>query len=123
MYAARSHCSYCRKLREKCVASAPAIAPLSVPKRTSDIHIEKKRSANLLTYGYFGRNTDRSDTRIMLNDLPPDQQTYIVTEYTDLCRFIDGLAEIVQGQLHLDSFSTALFLFCGRCRDRIKGLF
>lgn len=30
-----------RKLREKCVASAPAIVPLSVPKCTSNIHIEK----------------------------------------------------------------------------------
>lgn len=30
-----------RKLRENCVASAPAIVPLSVPKCTSDIHIEK----------------------------------------------------------------------------------
>lgn len=30
-----------RKLREKCVVSAPAIVPLGLPKRTSDIHIEK----------------------------------------------------------------------------------
>ena len=31
-----------RKLREKCVASAPAIVPLGSPRRTSsDIHIEK----------------------------------------------------------------------------------
>ena len=30
-----------RKLREKCVASAPAIVPLGVPKYTSSIHIEK----------------------------------------------------------------------------------
>ena len=30
-----------RKLREKCVASAPAIVPLEVPKCTSGIHIEK----------------------------------------------------------------------------------
>ena len=30
-----------RKLREKCMASAPAIVPLGVPKCTSDIHIEK----------------------------------------------------------------------------------
>ena len=30
-----------RKLREKCMASSPAIVPLSVPKCTSDIHIEK----------------------------------------------------------------------------------
>lgn len=30
-----------RKLREKCVASAPAIVPLAVPKQTDGIHIEK----------------------------------------------------------------------------------
>ncbi|MBQ8009982.1 MAG: IS66 family insertion sequence element accessory protein TnpB [Oscillospiraceae bacterium] len=33
--------------------------------------------------------------------------------YTDFRCSIDGLAEIVQGQLHLVSFSIALFLFCG----------
>ena len=58
----------------------------------------------------------------MLNDLPAGQQVYLVTGYTDLRRSIDGLAMIVQSQLHLDPFSTALFLFCGRRRDRIKGL-
>lgn len=30
-----------RKLREKCVASAPAIAPLRLPKKYLDIYIEK----------------------------------------------------------------------------------
>lgn len=30
-----------RKLREKCVASAPAIVPLAVSKQTDGIHIEK----------------------------------------------------------------------------------
>ena len=55
----------------------------------------------------------------MLNNLPPDQQTYIVTGYTDLRRSIDGLATIVQAQLQLDPYSTALFLFCGRRCDRI----
>lgn len=58
----------------------------------------------------------------MLNNLPPDQQTYIVTGYTDLRHSIDGLATIVQAQLQLDPYSTALFLFCGRRCDRIKGL-
>ena len=58
----------------------------------------------------------------MLNDLPTGQQVYLVTGYTDLRRSIDGLAMIIQSQLNLDPFSTALFLFCGRRRDRIKGL-
>ena len=58
----------------------------------------------------------------MLNDLPAGQQVYLITGYTDLRRSIDGLATIVQSQLQLDPFSTALFLFCGRRRNRIKGL-
>ena len=58
----------------------------------------------------------------MLNDLPAGQQVYLITGYTDLRRSIDGLASIIQGQLNLDPFSTAMFLFCGRRRDRIKGL-
>ena len=58
----------------------------------------------------------------MLNDLSAGQQVYLVTGYTDLRRSIDGLAMIVQGQLELDPFSSALFLFCGRRCDRIKGL-
>ena len=58
----------------------------------------------------------------MLNDISSNQQVYLVTGYTDLRRSIDGLAMLIQGQLRLDPFSSALFLFCGRRRDRIKGL-
>ena len=58
----------------------------------------------------------------MLKDLSLDKQVYIVTGYTDLRRSIDGLAMIVKAQLQLDPYSTALFLFCGRRCDRIKGL-
>ncbi|MDO4945776.1 MAG: IS66 family insertion sequence element accessory protein TnpB [Ruminococcus sp.] len=58
----------------------------------------------------------------MLNDLSLDTQVYLVTGYTDLRRGIDGLSIIVQAQLQLDPFSKALFLFCGRRCDRIKGL-
>ncbi len=57
-----------------------------------------------------------------MNDLAMNQQTYLVTGYTDLRRSIDGLAAIVQAQLKLDPYSSALFLFCGRRCDRIKGL-
>ena len=49
-------------------------------------------------------------------------KVYIATGYTDLRRGIDGLAAIVQGQFQLDPFANVLFLFCGRRRDRIKGL-
>ena len=58
----------------------------------------------------------------MLNDLVTNTQVYLVTGYTDLRRGIDGLATIIQAQLKLDPFSKALFLFCGRRCDRIKGL-
>ena len=58
----------------------------------------------------------------MLNELAAGVQVYLVTGYTDLRRGIDGLAEVVHGKLSLDPYSQALFLFCGRKRDRIKGL-
>lgn len=54
--------------------------------------------------------------------MSPDTQVYLVTGYTDLRRSIDGLATIVKAQLQLDPYSRALFLFCGRRCDRIKGL-
>ena len=49
-------------------------------------------------------------------------KVYIAVGYTDLRQGIDGLAAKVQGQFALDPFTNALFLFCGRKRDRIKGL-
>ena len=58
----------------------------------------------------------------MLREYALGAQVYIVTGYTDLRRGIDGLATIVQGKLECDPYSRALFLFCGRRRDRIKGL-
>ena len=58
----------------------------------------------------------------MLKELAKRKQVYVVTGYTDLRRSIDGLATIVKGQMQLDPYSSALFLFCGRRSDRIKGL-
>lgn len=49
-------------------------------------------------------------------------KVFLAVGKTDLRRGIDGLAAIVQGQFELDPFSEALFLFCGRRKDRIKGL-
>ena len=49
-------------------------------------------------------------------------EVYIALGYTDLRRGIDGLAAIVQERFELDPFTKTLFLFCGRRKDRIKGL-
>ena len=59
----------------------------------------------------------------MLNDFTGADKVYIACGYTDLRKGIDGLARLVQQQFELDSFTNTLFLFCGRRRDRIKGLY
>ena len=59
----------------------------------------------------------------MLNDFKCECAVYLACGYTDLRRGIDGLAGIVQTRFHLDPFQNALFLFCGRRKDRIKGLY
>ena len=59
----------------------------------------------------------------MLTDFKGADHVYIACGYTDLRRGIDGLASLVQQQFQLDPFSNTLFLFCGRRRDRIKGLY
>ena len=59
----------------------------------------------------------------MLNDFAGADKVYIACGYTDLRKGIDGLARMVQQQFELDPFTNTLFLFCGRQRDRIKGLY
>ena len=59
----------------------------------------------------------------MLNDFSGADRVYIACGYTDLRKGIDGLAALVQQQFELDPFTNTLFLFCGRRRDRIKGLY
>ena len=45
---------------------------------------------------------------------------YLACGVTDLRKSIDGLVVIVQQQLKLDPFETALFVFCNKQMDRIK---
>ena len=59
----------------------------------------------------------------MLSDFKCSCPVYLACGYTDLRRGIDGLAGMVQTRFHLDPFQNALFLFCGRRKDRIKGLY
>ena len=59
----------------------------------------------------------------MLNEYFHPEKVFLACGYTDLRRGIDGLAGIVQEKYHLDPFTKALFLFCGRQGDRLKGLY
>ena len=45
---------------------------------------------------------------------------YLACGHTDMRKQINGLAAIVEGSFGLDPFSSALFVFCNRSRDRIK---
>ena len=47
---------------------------------------------------------------------------YLACAYTDMRKSIDGLAALVAARFHLDPHQPALFLFCGRRKDRIKAL-
>ena len=58
----------------------------------------------------------------MLNDFKCSYPIYIACGYTDLRRGIDGLDSIVETQFKMDPFQNAIFLFCGRRRDRLKAL-
>lgn len=48
------------------------------------------------------------------------EQVYLACGYTDLRKSIDGLAALVIHAFELDPFSSALFVFCNRDRDRLK---
>ena len=59
----------------------------------------------------------------MLGDITIASELYIVCGYTDMRKSIDGLCTIIRDQLHMEpGHSSALYLFCGRRTDRIKGL-
>ena len=59
----------------------------------------------------------------MLNDFICRCPVYLACGCTDLRKGIDGLVGLVQREFHLDPFQEALFLFCGRRKDRLKGLY
>jgi transposase len=55
----------------------------------------------------------------MLNT-PFVQKVYLAIESTDMRKSINGLAAIVQESFSLDPFSTCLFVFCNKSRNKIK---
>jgi len=52
--------------------------------------------------------------------LASSQKVYRASESTDMRKSIDSLAAIVQQSFALDPFSSALFAFCNKSRDKIK---
>lgn len=48
------------------------------------------------------------------------QRIFIAHGETDMRLSIDGLAALVQEYFQLDPFSSDLFLFCNRGRDKVK---
>ena len=58
---------------------------------------------------------------MLIRNLTADH-IYLACGYTDMRKSIDGLAALVAARFHLDPHQPALFLFCGRRKDRIKAL-
>ena len=48
------------------------------------------------------------------------EKVYLAIDRTDMRKSIDGLAAIVQESFSLDLFSSSLFVFCNKKRDKIK---
>jgi len=55
----------------------------------------------------------------MLNQSEADK-VYLACGSTDMRKSIDGLAAIVQESFELDPFSTSLFVFCNKSRNKLK---
>ena len=51
------------------------------------------------------------------------EHVYIAIGYTNLRMGIDGLAGVIANTFGQNPQSNSLFLFCGRKKDRIKGLY
>lgn len=55
--------------------------------------------------------------------LTEQTRVYLAAGATDLRKSIDGLAVLVEDVLEQNPFSSHLFVFCNRARDKIKILF
>ena len=58
----------------------------------------------------------------MLADISAVNSIYIVCGYTDMRKSIDGLCAIIQNEFGMNISRNAIYLFCGRKRDRIKAI-
>lgn len=82
--------------------------------RNHRAYVRKSATENIAAFA--------EDKRMMDLHISADH-VFIACGYTDMRKSIDGLSAIVTQQFHLNPFQPALFLFCGRRRDRFKALF
>ena len=54
--------------------------------------------------------------------LPDDLRIFLACGQTDMRKSIDGLTAMISLTYKLDPFQHALFLFCGRRKDRMKAI-
>ena len=55
--------------------------------------------------------------------LTPDTKVFLAMGATDMRKAINGLSVIVSEQMHLDIFSSHLFVFCNRAQTILKILY
>jgi transposase len=53
-------------------------------------------------------------------DVESISHIYMAQGVTDLRKGIDGYAALVSGVMKLDPFSSSMFLFCNRTKDKLK---
>ena len=58
----------------------------------------------------------------MLGDISTADCIYVICGYTDMRKSIDGLVAIIQNEFYMNVDKNAIYLFCGRKRDRIKAI-
>jgi len=81
--------------------------------RGQGLCLEIHNGADQATLEKTMRTLGGSAARVIL---PDGARIYVACGYTDMRKQIDGLAQMVEQNFHLDPFSNAFFLFCGRRR-------
>ncbi len=54
---------------------------------------------------------------------PTSVRVFVATKPVDVCKGMDGLAAIVEGELKLEPFSGVIYVFRSKRADRVKLLF
>ncbi len=84
----------------------------------------KDRGFRRYTAGFAAADALRSEgcvSAMLIRNITADH-IYLACGHTDMRKSINGLASLVKDHFKKNPFQPTLFLFCGRRKDRIKGL-